>query len=172
MEIWKDIVGYNGKYQVSNTGKVRSTNYNNTHQTKELKQKINRFGFMEIRLSKNNIAKSYMVARLVAIHFIPNPYYKEEVIHISKDKTDNRVENLKWAYHSESKHHMYNKGCRKQKGTKTKITFRGKNYNTYLAIARDMNIKKETFYRRMNLLNWSLYEALEIPVGRRNNENL
>ena len=40
-EIWKNIIGYNGKYQVSNTGKIRSTNYNNTNQTKELKLKLN-----------------------------------------------------------------------------------------------------------------------------------
>lgn len=165
-EEWRDIWGYEGKYQVSNTGKVRSLNYNNTHTIKELKQKVNRYGYMEVKLSKNNKPKDYMVGRLVAIHFIPNPLYKEEVIHISKDNTDNSVSNLKWAYHSESKHNMYNKGSRKVgKPTHTKITYKGKNYKTYAAIARKENIKIKTFYNRLYNLNWNLYEALEVPVG-------
>ena len=170
MEIWRDIIGYEGKYQVSNTGKVRSLNYNNTHTIKELKQKVNRYGYMEVKLSKNNKTKDYMVGRLVAIHFIPNPNYKEEVIHISKDNKDNSVENLKWAYHSESKHHMYNKGSRKiGKPTYTKITYKGKNYKNYISIARSEGINIKTFFNRL-YLNWSIYEALEIPIGRRNNE--
>lgn len=169
MEIWRDIIGYEGKYQVSNTGKVRSLNYNNTHTIKELKQKVNRYGYMEVKLSKNNKTKDYMVGRLVAIHFIPNPNYKEEVIHISKDNTDNSVENLKWVYHSESKHHMYNKGSRKiGKPTFTKITYKGKNYKNYSSIARSENINIQTFFSRLNM-NWSIYEAIEVPIGRRNN---
>ena len=71
-EIWKNIIGYDGKYQVSNTGKIRSTNYNNTNQTKELKLKLNRYGYYEVKLSKNNKARDYMVGRLVAEHFISN----------------------------------------------------------------------------------------------------
>ena len=54
IEIWKDIEGYENKYQVSNTGKVRSINYNNTGQIKELKQKVNSHGYYEVKLSKNN----------------------------------------------------------------------------------------------------------------------
>lgn len=70
MEIWKDIVGYEGKYQVSNTGKIRSLKYNNSNIIKELKQKVNRFGFMEVKLSKNNIAKDYMVAWGLILAFL------------------------------------------------------------------------------------------------------
>lgn len=169
-EIWKDIYGYEGKYQVSNTGKVRSLNYNNTSIVRELKQKINRYGYMEVKLSKNNKAKDFMVARLVAMHFIPNPNYKDEVMHISKDATDNSVLNLKWAYHSESKHNMYNKGCRKTgTPTYTKITYKGKNYKSYSSIAKKEGINIKTFFNRL-YMNWSLYEALEVPVGRSNNE--
>lgn len=167
-EIWVDIMEYEGKYQVSNTGKVRSLNYNNTGKIKELKLKVNKYGFLEVKLSKDNKTKDFMVARLVAEHFLPNPMFKEEVIHISKNKTDNSVENLKWAYHSESKHHMYNKGCRKiGKPTKTKITYNGKNYKTYSKIAKDNNINLKTFYNRLYNLNWNLWEALEVPIGRR-----
>ena len=52
MEIWKDIEGYEGKYQVSNTGKVKSLNYNNSGQEKKKKKKINRYGYNEVKLSK------------------------------------------------------------------------------------------------------------------------
>ena len=166
IEIWKDIVGYNGKYQVSNTGKIRSLNYCNAGQIKELKQKVNRFGFMEIKLSKNNIAKDYMVARLVAEHFIPNPLFKDVVMHKSKDKTDNSVKNLEWAYHSEEKHNTYNKGCRLGNPTNTKISYNGKNYKNYREIAKDLGINQRTFYKRIYELGWSLYEALEVPIGK------
>ena len=168
-EIWKDIYGYEGKYQVSNTGKVRSLNYNNTGQVKELKQKTNRYGYMEVKLSKNNKTKDFMVGRLVAMHFLPNFNFKEQVMHL-KSATDNSVENLKWGYYSEVKHNMYNRHCRSNsKGTNTKITFNGKNYRNYKAIAIEEGINVQTFYTRMRL-GWSIQEALNVPVGRRNNE--
>lgn len=167
-EIWVDIMGYEGKYQVSNTGKVRSLNYNNTGKIKELKLKVNKFGFLEVKLSKNNKTKDFMVARLVAEHFIPNPLFKEEVMHISNNKLDCSTKNIKWAYHSEVKHNMYNKGCReKGKPTNTKITYKNKNYKNYTQIARDNNINLKTFYNRLYNLNWNLWEALEVPIGRK-----
>lgn len=136
-EIWVDILGYEGKYQISNTGKVRSLNYNNTKECRELKQQVNHCGYMVVSLSKNNVKKDYMVGRLVAMHFLPNRNFKEEVMHL-KDCQDNSVENLRWAYHSESKHNMYNKGSRKVgKPTYTKITYKGKNYKNYTAIAKN-----------------------------------
>lgn len=52
MEIWGDIKGFEGKYQVSTEGNVRSLNYNNTGQIKNLKKKINKYGFAEVKLSK------------------------------------------------------------------------------------------------------------------------
>lgn len=168
MEIWEDIAGFDGKYKISTEGRVVSMNYNNTGKPGLLKQKINkRTGQCEVKLSKNNIAKDYMVARLVAETYIPNPLFKDEVMHISKEKTDNSVDNLKWAYKSETRHHMYNKGSRKIKGTNTKITYKGKNYKNYKSIAIKEGINLKTFYNRLYNLNWNLYEALEVPVGRK-----
>ena len=65
-EIWKDIEGYEGKYQVSNMGNVRSLNYNNTGKPRNLKQKINRYGYNEVKLSKFNKTKNFLVSTLVA----------------------------------------------------------------------------------------------------------
>ena len=169
-EEWRDIKGYRGKYQVSNTGKVRSLNYNNTKQIKELKYNIHcKTGLASVKLSKNNKTKDYMVARLVAETFIPNPLFKEHVIHISLDKLDNSINNLAWAYISEEKHHTYNKGARKGKPTYTLISYNGKNYNNYKDIAKDLGINARTFYKRLYELNWNLYEALEVPVGKKEN---
>lgn len=171
-EIWKDIIGYEEKYQVSTEGNIRSLNYNNTKQIKLLKPKINRYGFREVKLSKNNKTKNFLIMTLVAITFIPNPQFKDEVMHISNNKQDDRVSNLKWAYKSETKHNMYNKGCRKKgKASKTKITFNGKKYKSYTDIARDYKLNLPTFYKRFYLLNWNLYEAIEIPIGGKENGN-
>lgn len=170
MEIWKNIIGYNGKYQVSNTGKIRSTNYNNTNQTKELKLKLNRYGYYEVKLSKNNKTKDYMVGRLVAQHFIPNPYFKTKVVHKGKP-TNNSVNNLMWAYESEAMHHYYNKRARKGMPSFTKITYNGKKYLNYRDIAKDLKINQRTFYKRMNELKWSLYEALEVPIIKKGEDN-
>lgn len=167
-EIWVDIFGYEGKYQVSNTGKIRSLNYCNSGIIKELKPKINKYGYMEVKLSKNNKTRNFLISTLVGKHFIKNTNYKDEIMHISKDKTDNSIDNLKWAYHSETKHNMYNKNCRKiGKPTYTKITYKNKNYKTYSKIAKDNNINLNTFYQRFYNYNWNLFESIEVPVGRR-----
>lgn len=164
MEEWKDVIGYDGKYQISNTGKVRSMNYNNTGKVKELKLKLNKHGYYEVKLSKNNKTKDFMVGRLVAQHFIANPNFKNKVIH-KKDTKNNCVENLEWAYESEAMHNQYNTNKRKGKSSNTQITYNNKNYKKYSNIAKDLGINKNTFYKRMKL-GWSLYEALEIPIGK------
>ena len=170
-EYWKDVWGYNGKYQVSNTGKVRSTNYNNTGKTRELKIKVNRYGFCEVKLSKNNVAKDYMVARLVAEAFLPNPMQKPEVMHKSSDKLDNSIYNLQWAYKSETRHNMYNKGSRKNaKPSYKKITYKDKSYDKYSQIAKDLGINSHTFWNRIKRSEWGLYEALEVPVAKATKE--
>lgn len=169
-EVWVNIIGYGGKYQVSNTGKIRSMNYNNTGKVKELKQKLNKYGYYEVKLSKNNIAKDYMVSRLVAQHFIPNPLFKTKVVHIRSVK-NNSIDNLMWAYESEAMHHQYNKLARKGKPSYTNITYNKRNYTKYTDIAKDAGINRSTFYKRLYKLNWNLYEALEVPIGREQNEN-
>ena len=102
-EIWKDIKGYEGFYQVSNQGRVRSVEReicksNNMKQIS--KSYILKFekgkGYNYVHLFKNGTRKRMAVHRLVAIAFIPNPDNKPEVDHINTIKIDNRVENLRW----------------------------------------------------------------------------
>ena len=96
MEIWKDIEGYEGKYQVSSEGRVRSLNYNNTNEVKELKLDKRLDGYVYAGLSRCDKVKFYRVHRLVAQAFIPNLENKPYTDHINGIRDDNRVENLRW----------------------------------------------------------------------------
>lgn len=96
MEVWKDIVGYEGLYQVSNTGEVISLNYNNNGKEKKLRKGINENGYEHVRLYKNGKGKTYRVNRLVAMGFIPNPNNYPEVNHIDENKVNNSINNLEW----------------------------------------------------------------------------
>ena len=99
-EIWKDIEGYEGKYQASNKGNMKSLNYNNTGKERILKPKKDSGGYLQVHLSKDGKGKWYLVHRLVATAFIPNPQGYKEVNHIDEDKTNNCVENLEWCSRS------------------------------------------------------------------------
>ncbi len=92
-EIWKDIEGYNGVYQVSNMGRVRSFKRCNP---KILKARPNDKGYVYVVLCANNYKKQFSVHRLVANVFCDG--YKEglQVDHINGTKTDNRAINLRW----------------------------------------------------------------------------
>ena len=95
-EIWKPIVGYEGLYEVSNLGNVRSLNYNGTGEIKIMKPGISKNGYLQVLLYINGKRKMYKVHRLVAQAFIPNPDNKPQINHKSEDKTLNTVDNLEW----------------------------------------------------------------------------
>lgn len=95
-QIWRDIPNYESKYQVSNTGRVRSLNYGRTGKTKVLKQGTDKGGYKLIVLYRNGELKGYLVHRLVALTFIPNPLNLPQVNHIDENKTNNAVWNLEW----------------------------------------------------------------------------
>lgn len=92
-EVWKDIDGYEGLYQVSNMGNVKSLKWG---KEKILKAGKNNHGYLAVVLCKDGKQKTHKVHRLVAEMFIPNLENKEQIDHINTIKTDNRVENLRW----------------------------------------------------------------------------
>ena len=102
-EIWKDVVGYEGIYKVSNNGKVLSLNYNHTKEKRLLKLRYDKYGYLTVYLCcsghKDKLAK---VHRLVAQAFIPNPMNKPCIDHINTIRDDNRMENLRWCTHVEN----------------------------------------------------------------------
>ena len=95
-EIWKDIEGYEGKYQVSNLGRVRSLNYHRMGITKLLKARKDKDGYNMAFLVRSGYNRPVGVHRLVAQAFIPNPNNYPCVNHKNEVKDDNRVENLEW----------------------------------------------------------------------------
>lgn len=109
MEIWKDIDGYIGLYQVSNLGRVKSLNYNKTNKEQILKPNPNTFGYPSVVLWKNRKYKAYSVHRLVAQAFIPNPHNKPFIDHINTIRTDNRVDNLRWCTYRENSNNPISK---------------------------------------------------------------
>ena len=114
-EIWKNIVNYEGKYQISNTGKVKSMNYNNTNIIKELKPKINKQGFLEIKLSIHNKTKDFMLNRLVIEHFTNKKISKNDIV-MYKDgnKENNDLDNLYLITRGQRQEFTYNNGKRKR----------------------------------------------------------
>lgn len=95
-QIWKDVKGYEGLYQVSNTGRVRSLNYMKTSKVQVLKPQRQTQGYLFVRLRKEGKIRTIYIHRLVAEAFIPNPNNYPEVNHIDENKQNNIVSNLEW----------------------------------------------------------------------------
>ena len=103
-EEWRDVKEYEGLYQVSSMGRVKSLNYNHTGREQVLKPSKNRYGYLYVCLYKDGKSKCPKISRLVAIAFeLPIPEHLEciplerlEVDHIDTDKTNNAVWNLRW----------------------------------------------------------------------------
>jgi hypothetical protein len=106
-EIWKDIPGYEGKYQASTLGRVRSLKRGLILKGRELKNKRNR----TIPYLRHGLCgKDWLAHRLIAFVFIPNPENKAEVNHKDGNKQNNRVDNLEWATSSENRIHAFKNG--------------------------------------------------------------
>lgn len=136
-ENWKDIVGYEGAYQVSNTGFVRSMDrvvvvksiskyrqHIRVIKGRKLKFSVIQ-GYCHVILCSHNRTKIFKVHRLVAAAFIPNPDNKPQVNHIDAIKTNNHYENLEWCSSKENVNHAWSLKLRKptyaMKGVKGKF---------------------------------------------------
>lgn len=112
-EIWKDIVGYEGQYQISNLGNVLSLNYMHTRKPHLLKTRKTYDGYNRVNLCMNGKAESVSIHSLVAKAFIPNPDNKPQINHIDGNKDNNCVSNLEWVTGKENIHHAISTGLRK-----------------------------------------------------------
>ena len=95
-EIWKDIKGYENKYQISNLGRVKSLNYLRTKKEKILKSHFDKDGYLILNLCKNGKIKNVRVHRLVAEAFLSNPRNYNVINHKDENKQNNNINNLEW----------------------------------------------------------------------------
>ena len=170
-EIWKDIPGYEGMYQVSNYGRVMSLRYHQTKFPKILKPNLTG-EYAYVNLSINNKYHSIKIHRAVAICFIPNPENKPFVNHKDGNKFNNHVDNLEWVTAAENMAHAkYVLGINVLKGR----SFGGSNFSKEVEqyiVAKDgaeyllavyTSIKSAAFVNGMNPS--SIKECLSGKIG-------
>lgn len=110
-EIWKDIKGFEGLYQVSNMGKVKTFNWRNCHKIRFLNT-FDTDGYLRVCLTKDKKQHKVLLHRLIAEAFIPNPDNKEYINHIDGNKRNNSVSNLEWVTPKENVNHAIKYGLR------------------------------------------------------------
>jgi hypothetical protein len=115
-EIWKDVLGYEGNYQISSLGRVKSLireTYNGkgyfNSKEKFLKQRTTTKGYYGYSLTKNNKTIDFLAHRLIAVAFIENPFNKRTVNHKDSVRTNNSIDNLEWASYRENHCHRVSK---------------------------------------------------------------
>jgi hypothetical protein len=166
---WKDIPGYQGLYQVSNNGEVKSlkkevkTKSNSLRTVSEriLKTAVNQHGYVVINLYKEGVSKNWRVHRLVALVFCSNPNDLNVVNHIDGNKLNNHYSNLEWCTHSDNVKHAYSLGL--MSATRNRLGFKGKLHkdskpviqstlcNKFVKEHESINMTKEDGYTPQNV---------------------
>lgn len=175
IEIWEDITGYEGLYQVSDLGNIKSlskevSNRNGVFVKKDkvLKKYQDKDGYNTVNLYKNKEKKLYKVYRIVATQLIPNPENKPTVNHINSIRSDDRKVNLEWNTYSENNKHAFDFGFQKpMRGDKCWIyninpdlhptskevidLSNGKTYGSLKSACLDLKIKYSSMLSKISL---------------------
>lgn len=114
-EIWASINGSGNRYEISNRGRIAILLKKGRVYKKLF---LSQHGYLTTSLRINSKLKNFLVHRLVAEYFIPNPENKRQVNHKNGIKTDNNIENLEWVTPSENIQHAYDKGLIVKKGVR------------------------------------------------------
>lgn len=165
MEMWEDIKDFDGKYQISTEGHVKSLNYNNTGKEKILTPKVKKNnGLLEVTLSKNDNKHYFMLNRLVIQTFTDYKLGKNDVVmYKDGDKTNCALNNL----------YIITRGKRQELTYDLDRRYRPKYeyYGEILAtkeISKITGIKAKRIRDRVKRSYWNIYEAAEIPVAIQN----
>ena len=164
-EVWKDIPGYEGRYRVSNLGRVKSVAFyqrcvfkngrESTRLTKEriLASQVQNSGYVLVHLHLDNKRKAFTVHRLVAAAFVPGCAL--EVNHLDGDKRNNAASNLRWASSSENKQHALATGLNP---LAIPVTREGERYHSIACAARMCGVSPRTIRNDLLQANrtWSL----------------
>ena len=152
-EVFKDIVGWEDRYQISNLGNIYSKRNN-----RNLKPCLNNKGYYRVNLYQKGKQKTMEIHRLIALHFIENPENKLCIDHINRVRTDNRLENLRWATHTENNNN-------KTPYTRSfKIITKGGYYKTkygYVYRWRENKIDKSKRFKTLELIKAFQVEHLK-----------
>lgn len=175
-ELWKDIPNYEGLYQASNMGNIRSLDKIVPKWNKPYKRKIKgrvlkkhkaNGGYNVVALHKNKNQKTYKVSRLIGITWKDNPDNKPEINHKNSIRTDDRAENIEWCTRSENVKHSYDKGNANQKGeknaysklTKKKVLSIRDKYDSgkysQIELSDMFNISKTTIHNVVKRKTWN-----------------
>lgn len=162
METWKEIKGYEGIYEVSNQGRVRSLDRHTTGKRnriikgKVLSQVENFFGYCIVYLCKDGKQKPTRVHRLVAEAFIPNPENKPVVNHKDGNPKNNIIQNLEWCTQAENIQHAHDTGLAqgKPKLSKDDLSYIREKYKPYKysarKIAKDLGVSESTVFNAIH----------------------
>lgn len=155
MEVWKDMVGYEGHYQVSSLGKIKSLK--KYFEDKDIIKKVtkDRRGYLRTNFWLNGKIKGYRIHRIVATAFIPNPENLPQVNHKDGNKENNAVSNLEWVSNLRNRQHAEEIGIRKIKLSR----------NDVLNI-RDIFNKGSSLSEIADTYNLSKGHAYSIVTGR------
>lgn len=156
VEVWKDVKGYEGLYEVSNLGAVRSKDRHvdfvdkrgykakRFYPSRVVKQRTIKGGYLICELSRNGNRERILAHRLVAMNFLENENCLKEVNHIDADKTNNKVNNLEWVTRGENIRHAFRLGLvKREKGSKL--------YNSKFAEEDIVSIRKSYKEGTMNI---------------------
>lgn len=165
-EEWKDIIGYEGYYQISNLGRVKSLErvvvaerpYGKTniyYKEKILKCTTNKCtGYCVVCITTNKKEKMMRVHRLIAIHFIDNSLNKTDVNHIDGNKVNNAIENLEWVSHRENM-------CHFKKNIKNSSKYAGVSWR------KDRNKWKSQIHHKSKLISLGVFNTEEEAYNAR-----
>lgn len=165
MTIWKDVVGYESIYEVSNTGTVRTkegkTTFTERHgirtwKQRNLKNKTPKGREVRVTLWKDGESKDFLVHRLVAEAFIPKVKDKYHINHIDGNPKNNRVENLEWCDYKENNNHAFDKELIK---TSTKVILLDKKSHQ-TTIFRSLSKASEHLGRNHGYLSYLLKKGI------------
>ena len=170
-EIWKDIPEYEGYYQASNLGHVRSIDRRVPNRKKGytdmffkgriLKPKVDRYGYLMIVLSKEHIRKNTTVHRMIAKTFIPNPNNYPDINHKDNFKINNKIENLEWCTCQMNNFHRWkSKNQIEYKLNDGVIIIDQKTINRSLGHATKLNSQKVKEMRELYLTGKYTHEQL------------
>jgi hypothetical protein len=153
IEIWKDVIGYDGVYKVSNLGNVMSLKRSRVKKDRLIIPVLTLgYYYVCLRNFKNKEKiKRLRVNRIVAIAFIPNPLNKEQVNHINGIKTDNRVENLEWCTPKENTIHSWKIGT---------STMTEENKKKFIELGEKYKIKKKV----LNKKTGEIYNSISLAA--------